>query len=291
MTTSKPTQATPQPTGTHSPEELEYLFDLNGYLILDNAVTPQQLADINAWIDATPCAKTDTWLGNVHTQAFSHTDGLNYQNIIEGGKVFEDLITNPAWIGLVRRFIFNGHTRGLSIHEAFVNVREQAGYIGLHSGGATALPYMNFRHHTGVWNVGQINIITALTDIGPGDGATVLVPGSHKSHNIHPYLATSKNPTYDDRAPAGGALATQEMHLKAGQSLFFTDAICHGSAARTNAGERRIVIYRYSPDHIRTRFNYIPSEELLARLTPEQRDIVQPTAFRMAPGRTYRYEG
>ena len=54
----------------------------------------------------------------------------------------------------------------------------------------------------------------------------------------------------------------KEMHLKAGDVLIFTDAITHGSAERTNDGYRRSVIYRYSPRHIRTRFNYAMSDEL-----------------------------
>ena len=36
---------------------------------------------------------------------------------------------------------------------------------------------------------GQINILMALTDIGPGDGATMVIPGSHKAHFDHPQLA------------------------------------------------------------------------------------------------------
>jgi len=267
-------------------QELEYLFDLRGYLILDDALNAEQLRTINDWVDRQPDVPRGAWIGNVHTHAFSETDGINYQNIIEGGQVFEDLITNPAWIGLVKRFICNGYTGRLSLHEAFLNVRGPSNYIGLHSGGHTALPYMNTRHHTGIWNVGQINVLVALTDIGPGDGATAIVPSSHKSHTIHPHLAQSKTKGYSQDRPAGEALGAQEVHLKAGQALFFTDAICHGSAARVNPGQRRILIYRYSPEHIRSRFNYIPSDELLGRLTEEQRQIIYLVPPRMAPGRT-----
>ena len=37
--------------------------------------------------------------------------------------------------------------------------------------------------------VGQINVLIALTDIEPGDGPTVLIPGSHKSTEVHPQIA------------------------------------------------------------------------------------------------------
>lgn len=269
-----------------TPDELEYLFDLRGYLILDNTLTPAQLLTINQWIDAQPKVGMGEWIGHIETHTYSGSEGINYQNIVEGGRVFEEIIANPAWITLVRQFICNGYTAQLSLHEAFLNVRGASDYIGLHSGGHTALPYMNTRHHTGIWNVGQINVLTALTDIGPGDGATVVIPGSHKSHTIHPHLAESPHKGYRSDVAAGEAMATVEVHLKAGQSVFFTDAICHGSAARTNPGQRRTLVYRYSPEHIRARFNYVPSPELLARLTPEARAIVQPMPPRMRPGRT-----
>ena len=144
---------------------------------------------------------------------------------------------------------------------------------------------MMFRHHTGAWNVGQINVLMALTDIGPGDGATVIVPSSHKSHLMHPFLSEGPKSTYRDDRPASEALMTQEVHLRKGDALMFTDALCHGSAARENEGERRIMVYRYSPHGVMPRFNYVPSDTLMARLTPERRRIVQPVpaALRAAP--------
>lgn len=72
----------------------------------------------------------------------------------------------------------------------------------------------------------------------------------------------------------------KEMVLKAGDVLFFTDAITHGSAERTNDGYRRSVVYRYSGRHLRTRFNYAMSDELRDRLTPERLEILEPVPVR-----------
>jgi len=32
----------------------------------------------------------------------------------------------------------------------------------------------------------QVNVLVALSDIGPGDGGTLIIPGSHKSNLPHP---------------------------------------------------------------------------------------------------------
>ena len=132
--------------------------------------------------------------------------------------------------------------------------------------------------------VGQINVLVALTDIEPGDGPTVLIPGSHKSTEIHPrLLVDGKGKVSYGKEPAGTAAGMKEMYMKKGDALFFTDAISHGSAERMNKGYRRTVVYRYSPRFIRTRFHYVPSEKLLERLTPEQRKIIQPIPPRRPP--------
>ena len=44
-------------------------------------------------------------------------------------------------------------------------------------------------------------------------------------------------------------------------------------------GVRRILIYRYGPSWGNFRHGYQPSAELLERLTPERRQIVQPQSL------------
>ena len=67
-----------------------------------------------------------------------------------------------------------------------------------------------------------------------------------------------------------------ECHLETGDALLFVDAIAHGSARRTNPGNRRIAVYRYGPSWGHFRLPYRPSPELLNRLTPRRRSLVYP---------------
>jgi hypothetical protein len=274
--------------------ENDYLFDLNGYRVIRGALSPDQVTRINAWVDhqtrepLTP----GQWLGNVEVHSYQGHDGINFQNVVEAGDVFEECIDHPSWIDDVRRYVCTD-AHGLSINECFLNVRETGGFIGIHAGGHVAgFPHV-VRHHTGKWIVGQVNILMALTDVGPGDGATTVVPGSHKSHEIHPSLRAvgdraGKSEGYNDDIVAGEQLGMVEVHLRAGDALMFTDALCHGSTARTNPGQRRVMIYRYSPHVMKPRYNYIPSQALLDRLTPERRKILSPMLPRLAPGQVIR---
>ena len=135
----------------------------------------------------------------------------------------------------------------------------------------------------GRWQCGQVNILVALTDIGPGDGGTRIIPGSHKSNFAHPIFARD----YAERARDLDEVVegTIEVNMKAGSALLFADAISHGAARRTTPRERRAVIYRYGPGWGNTRYGYRYSQALLDRVTPAQRSILQPVLPR-APGST-----
>ncbi|MCE9589311.1 MAG: phytanoyl-CoA dioxygenase family protein [Planctomycetes bacterium] len=275
--------------------EIDYLFDLHGYLILKNAVPREDVAQMNKWVDdhweyvTNPGQRFGPtaggqWIGNVETHTYSGEDGCNFQNIAEAGGVFQRLIDYPAWIGHIRRYL--NPQNGVTIHENLLNIRGKGGYIGIHGGGHIPYSYLTFRQpNTAEWMVGQINVITALRDIGPGDGPTTLIPGSHKSAMPHPALRDPKggNTVYRSDKAAGLARGMVEVYAEAGDVVMFTDTVTHGSAERTSEGYRRMVLYRYSPRWIRTRFNYQPSAEFLAGLTREQREIIEPIAPRWNP--------
>tara|TARA_Y100000588_G_scaffold177449_1_gene191465 strand:- start:28821 stop:29660 length:840 start_codon:yes stop_codon:yes gene_type:complete len=269
--------------------QTDYLFDLQGYLVLERAICDEDLAELNTWVDAhwdyvknPKVGEENRWIGHVETHSYGPEDGVNFQNIVEGGAIFERLIDHPGWIDLARKYI--NPVNKVSIHENFLNVRDKGGHLFIHCGGHAPLSYLTFRqHNTGEWMVGQINVLMALEDIGPGDGPTVLIPGSHKTTEVHPRLMVDGKGIVSAGSgsePAGTAFGVKEMYLKAGDVLFFTDAITHGSAERTNEGFRRSIVYRYSARHLRSRFNYVMSDELRARLTPERLEILEPIPAR-----------
>ena len=111
----------------------EYFFDLRGYMVIPQALDWDHVASINAWIDALPPLETGQWLGNVYTQSYGGTDGINLQDIIEAGELFERLIDHPAWIEPVRHYL--GPSTQPYIYEIFINVREAGGYVSEIDGG------------------------------------------------------------------------------------------------------------------------------------------------------------
>lgn len=266
-----------------------YLFDLNGFIVLQGALSAQEVEACNATLDPLTDCTPGEWRGHVHGHSFTGShEGLNLQQIYEAGPAFAGLIDHPAWIDKVIYFLgtdkpgsFDALHGPCFIDENFVSIRRQGEAIGLHSGGHERVTRCQFRYHDGQFHCGQINILIALRDIGPGDGATMVIPGSHKSNLIHPESAAAQ--MSENATSVDGITGAVEVHLDAGDALLFVDAIMHGSAALTNPGERRIVVYRYGPSWGFFRHAYRPSSALLESLTSRQRQIVMPHEAQLMP--------
>jgi ectoine hydroxylase-related dioxygenase (phytanoyl-CoA dioxygenase family) len=261
------------------PTEMEiYLFDLRGYLILENALTAEEVAELNASIDALLPAESGEWIGYVHATNFGANDGLNFQQIYEAGEPFEKLIDHPSWVEKIKYFVggegsFDWLHGPLFIDENFANLRGPGEAIPLHSGAHECVKRTQYMVKNGKFMCGQVNILIALTDMMPGDGATMVIPGSHKSNFAHPHFAQHD---WNSAPSVDGVVGAVEANMKAGDALLFVDAISHGAAKRTNPGERRNIVFRYGPSWGNFRHGYEPSPELLERLTPQRRQIVRP---------------
>ena len=170
---------------------------------------------------------------------------------------------------------FDHHHGPLFIDENFANIRGPGDAIGIHSGNHEGTQRGHYRYENGKMHSGQINILVALTNIGKGDGGTVVIPASHKANFKHPEF--DKNKMFKGKVShAEFMTGAKEVYLKQGDALLFVDSLCHGSAKRANKGERRVVIYRYGPSWGFFRHPYRPSKQLLKNLNKFQKQVVMP---------------
>lgn len=275
--------------GATVPSAMEiFLFDLNGFIIVRGALEQHELAGCNAIVDSLQHLGKDAWAGWVQGHDYGGREGLNLQQIYEAGEPFERLIDHPAWIERIRTFVggegtFDYHHGPLFIDECFANIRQPGEAIGLHSGGHDGTVRTQFSVKNQRFHCGQVNVLVALYDIGPGDGATMVVPASHKANFAHPDLERFRMKGAGEMNSVDGVTGAIEVHLRAGDAVIFVDAIMHGAAARVNLGQRRICVYRYGLSWGVSRHGYQASPALLERLTPARRRIVQPMAPKTPP--------
>src|ERR1043165_9115635 len=89
-----------------SPTDREiFFFDLNGFVILKNAVAPADIAAANTILDSMQHLGKNDWIGWVQGHDYGGKEGLNLQQIYEAGEPFEKLIDHPSWIEKVRTFV------------------------------------------------------------------------------------------------------------------------------------------------------------------------------------------
>jgi len=254
----------------------DYEFDLRGFLVIPSALSGEELGALNQAYDGFPALGHGDWVGNAQRRDYTADTGFELHNLLDcGNQAFDVLIDHPSWIDHARRYAGESGTyvEGVTIDEHIATIRGAGGHHPVHSGGHDASVRTQYSYRNGRFRCGQLNVLVALTDIGVGDGPTMVVPGSHKSNFVHPLAGDySRGDRMDDLPHA------VPMHCRAGDALVFVDACMHGGSTRTSPGDRRVIILRYGPPWATPRFGYRLSPEFLDRLTPERRRIMQPIA-------------
>ena len=208
--------------------EEKYLFDLWGYVNVENVLSAEELEELNTLIDeqAYDAPKNDS----IHSQRFGGF--LNWEN-----GAFRRLLNHP------RIMPFLGEIVGPKFRLDHVyGILMQDGNPGgtLHGGGTPYDPAQYYVFRNGRMYNGLTVVSWALTDMLEGDGGFCCIPGSHKSNYPCPpkFRPVKDNDTCMVPVPQ-----------KAGDAVIFTEALTHGTQPWTAAHQRRSILYKYSPGH------------------------------------------
>lgn len=239
-------------------EHERYLFDLNGYIVIPNALGPDMIASLNAIMDEQIAA-------NVEPDARTH----RFHRLLPWGDPYLELIDNPKVSPVLEEL--NGGSYRLD-HEYADIIRSGKGPIGttLHGG---AVPYdfsCYYAFSNGTMRCGLVAVGFNLREVNPGDGGFGCVPGSHKANYPFPMdwldLETPPSCVTPVTGPAGTAIV-------------FTEALAHGTLPWRASHERRTVFYKFSPAPLSWSRNYYNVDEYPG-LTSRQREILQAPSAR-----------
>lgn len=215
-------------------DEQRYLFDLQGYLVIPNVLTPAEVAGLNAELDA-----RDLWAESARRPATEHQNELKLHvgPMLEWGQPFRDLVSDARLVPYLRDLV--GEKCRLD-HEYAILMKRGAGELRLHGGGTPYDPaqYYHFRNER--MYSGLTVFSWCLTDSGGERGGFCGIPGSHKSN-----IAC---PTSFKRLETRGPWL-QCPEAPAGSLVIFTEALTHGTLPWAADHERRALLYKYSPGH------------------------------------------
>lgn len=166
-------------------------------------------------------------------------DGLTWQEanqifrlILWENQIFEELVLNPAGLGLVQSLL--GTNCILSLFDGWVKGPGES-RTPIH------MDHWDFTRKTFAPEPNSANFNYLVTDYSADDGAISFVPGSHRWHRS-PSPAEVKY--WSDRA--------HPVEAPAGSMVIWGDQTWHGSWPRENSGERLMILGTFSRPFMQT---------------------------------------
>lgn len=228
-------------------------FETQGYLIIENALTPAELAAVRAAADAAEAR----WRADLSLPGVRRDDLEQVLGIMEYDPLFLDFLVHRRIFPMVRELL--GPDVMMLDHDYFITPP-----------GAT-IPW--------AWHVDldlpgidharsrlMLKVFYVLEDIPPDGGATLVLPGSHRM----PAEEEAPNSEVPEDLPNA-----VQMALPAGSAYLFTGRTLHAAGNNRSDRYRRLLIYNYGHKWMRIWQSYEPSAALLGHAnTPLRRQLL-----------------
>lgn len=226
-----------------------YLFDLDGYLVLQSVLAPEEVRKLRSEISAQGIHDALDAQGYLHAgfPAEYYDDaestgegGYRYASdsfILDWGPGIRSLVAHPRLLGYLSELV--GPAFRLD-HAYGVFSRGRTASHALHNGGAPFDPTQMYLWRNGQMHNSMVVVQFALTSVGPQDGGFCCIPGSHKAN----YPLPADMPPLDE---LDDEWRTHLRHvpMEPGDVLIFTEAVTHGALGWRGQDDRMALLYKY----------------------------------------------
>ena len=159
---------------------------------------------------------------------------MRYDDILNQEPALLDLVVNPVVLPYLVEMVERPRLKS-----TWATYKWRGGETGYHSNHTPTVTH-NFYHFNGQIRHNLFQVFYAMRDIGQGEGALKVVPGSHKANYKQPPVEA-----IDDMLV--------EIPMKAGDVLLFTHDLGHCSRNESD-NIRRTIIFTYCPGVISNSF-------------------------------------
>ena len=244
---------TQQPTQTNGFEPIfpglttgqRYHLDVNGYVVIERLLSEDQVAVLNEALQrlkAEFVATGDPWNVTIRNcQIFGQSmewagPRVQFDNFMETDPVFMDYLAHPRIVGMAEEVV-GGQVR-IEESQAIINSRAPgAVYDGppRHQWHHLRPGFSTFTEN-GLFHCHMVKALTNLTDLGPDDGGTSVIAGSHKIDAPEEDIvaAAREDPSL-----------VHEVVAPAGSTLLFSETLLHSSGELRSDRERTVIIGGY----------------------------------------------
>lgn len=240
-------------------DEEKFAFDLEGYLILRQLMSPDEVAALGAlarekFLPAEPATyRREFWASRW---------APSFQALIDHSRVlpYLDELVGP-------KFRLD--------HDYCIFMSKGGRDQDLHGGATTGNPDHWYSYRDGVIRCGLTVVTFCLTPARAGDGGFCCVPGSHKSNFLD---SLPRDVRRYERLPH---YVVQPV-VEAGDAIVFTESLIHGTIPWSAEHDRLALLYKYSPGHSAWMNHYYDPNDY-PNLTPQQRRILAPPSVGERP--------
>ena len=240
-------------------------IEIYGYVIIENLLSA---AEVNALKDTLyeiedrfrtsgqmpgpNCFNTST------TENFFRIDNLPHL-----APTFFDYITHPRIVGMAEEII--GGPARLQQSDAHIRrpVPDQDGSYGFHRGINPAYDHME----NGLYHFSFVKALTNLTDLGPDDGGTTVIAGTHKVPVDVPQEAIVAS-AMDDPS------MIHQVEAPAGSTLLFYESLIHAAGIIRSDKDRLLILGGYMPTMFQAWNHYDPDMDFAATVSDEHRALL-----------------
>ena len=218
-------------------------FEANGFLVLPDALDPDELAAVRTAADRAEARwRSDLSLPGIRSEVLEQV-----QAPIEYDPKLLELLWHPRVFPLVRTLL--GDDVSMIDNDFFITPPR------------TPRTHAHWHHDVGLRGVYHprslmmVKVFYLLTDVDNDSGGTALVPGSHR------FPLDWVFPTVPDPRNMPGAV---QMCGAAGTAYLFNGRIYHCAVNNNSDRPRRVLIYNYGHFWMKIWAGYEPSARLLA---------------------------
>jgi hypothetical protein len=258
-------------------------FDVYGFVLLPGVLTPGEVEDLRRAMRRLQ-AETALHAHRIYLNA-DRPHIRHFGHLLEYDEAFLRYATHPRLVAAAEEVV-GGRVR-IEETEAIINRRdpradpellrrERKRPTGFHTG---------TEHGWGTYEEGGrlhclfVKTLAYLTDVGPEDGGTAVIPGSHRlSWTDEEIIAAAREDPE----------LVYQVEAAAGSVLLFCESLIHSTTAITSDRERMVVITGYTPPMMQVWPGNEPSPAFVEALPAELRRLVAPPAWPWErPGRPW----
>lgn len=274
MQTNGQSNGTQKPFPALTPAQRLHL-DIYGYVVVENMLTAEEVGRTREALQKLKrdlIATGDPANATVRGARFSlyKPHHVHFAHIVEADPAIFDYLTHPRLVAMAEEFV--GGSVRLEESEAIINSRAPdydptaPARFGFHTG---TRPDLGTYTENGLFHCNFVKTLTNLTDLGPDDGGTVVIAGSHKIKAPQEQIIAC---AYEDRS------LIHQVIAPAGSTLLFAESLIHATGQLRSDKERMIIIGGYTPPMFRAWPGQEPSQAFIDSLPDVYKPLIGATA-------------